>query len=414
VEKDSYRLARVTRLAIGKTLDVSGWGTGDEGLHVWGVEPFFGGSHKVFLEGLAGTSAHRFSLLTLPGRHWKWRMQGGAISLAGRARRASQDAAGPDVIFASDMLDLPLFLTLTRHETIGAPSIVYFHENQLTYPLPPGVERDLGYGFKNLCSAVAADAVFFNTAYHLDEFLGAASALLEMMPDEVPGGLIDEIAGKAKVLPLGCDLSRLDEHHDVACRESEAGRWGSVADGPLVVWNQRWEYDKAPEVLLEALLTAKRTGHCFRLALAGDDHLPPAPRFADVRAALGDSVVHWGYLQDFSDYASLLWSADVVVSTAIHEFFGVAIVEAIYCGCRPVLPRKLSYPEIIPAEVHGEVLYGEGELPAALTRAFAYPRAWSEDWQRTWVSRFDWRNVRNRYDEEIRRCWENAQRRTKW
>jgi glycosyltransferase involved in cell wall biosynthesis len=97
----------------------------------------------------------------------------------------------------------------------------------------------------------------------------------------------------------------------------------------------------------------------------------------------------------------------VVVSTALHEFFGVAVVEAAYCGCRPVLPRRLSYPEIVPPEAHEEVLYGEGELVTALAGALARPRAWSEDWQRTWVARFDWASVGTRYDEEIRRCYED-------
>ncbi len=100
----------------------------------------------------------------------------------------------------------------------------------------------------------------------------------------------------------------------------------------------------------------------------------------------------------------------MVVSTAVHEFFGIAVVEAVYCGCRPVLPRRLSYPEMIPAEAHEDVLYGEGELVGALARALARPRAWSEDWQRTWVARFDWASLKSRYDEEIWRCWEEALR----
>jgi hypothetical protein len=41
-------------------------------------------------------------------------------------------------------------------------------------------------------------------------------------------------------------------------------------------------------------------------------------------------------------------------------------------------------------------------------RALSAPCAWSEDWQRTWVARFDWASLGARYDEEIRRCWENA------
>ncbi len=104
------------------------------------------------------------------------------------------------------------------------------------------------------------------------------------------------------------------------------------------------------------------------------------------------------------DYAALLWAGDVVVSTAIHEFFGVAVLEAVYCGCRPVLPNRLSYPELIPAEAHGEVLYGEGDLVGALTRALADPHQWSEDWQRTWAARFDWGSLKTRYDETIWKC----------
>ena len=71
---------------------------------------------------------------------------------------------------------------------------------------------------------------------------------------------------------------------------------------------------------------------------------------------------------------------------------------------RPVLPLRLSYPELIPAEAHGEVLYGEAELTDALTRALAAPRAWSEDWQRTWVARFDWGSLKTRYDDLIQQC----------
>jgi hypothetical protein len=96
----------------------------------------------------------------------------------------------------------------------------------------------------------------------------------------------------------------------------------------------------------------------------------------------------------------------VVVSTAIHEFFGVAVVEAIYCGCRPVLPNRLSYPELIPPEVHGQVLYGPGGLLPLLTRALDEPRPWSPDWQRTWVASFDWGSIAPRYDAVIWHTWE--------
>ncbi len=183
-----------------------------------------------------------------------------------------------------------------------------------------------------------------------------------------------------------------------------AGCWGDAQKGPLIVWNQRWEYDKAPEVLFRGLRVLHERGVAFRLAVAGSGAVVPSAEFAEARAALADHIVHWGRVAEYADYAALLWAADVVVSTAIHEFFGVAVLEAVYCGCRPVLPRRLSYPELIPAEAHEEVLYGEADLVEALRRAFDAPKAWSEDWQRTWVARFDWGGLKTRYDDIISEC----------
>lgn len=383
---------------------------GRSGLKVWALEPYFGGSHRAFLLGLAHHSDHDVELFTLPGRHWKWRMHGGALRLAQQAAAAAAAGGPPHVFFASDMLDLPVFLTAAGGVLRSVPSILYFHENQLTYPLPPGVERDLGYGFKNLAAATVAQAVLFNSHYHMCEFLSAAKDLLQAMPDEVPVGMVEEIEAKSRVLPVGCDLRRFERHRSQASADIAAKRWGDPADGPLLLWNQRWEYDKAPADLFAALYELQRAGVPFRLAVAGPNQGTPTAEFLEARKRLEKTLVQWGRVRSAADYASLLWASDVVVSTAIHEFFGVAVVEAVYCGCRPVLPRRLSYPEIIPAEAHGEVLYGEGELVGALTRALARPRAWSEDWQRTWVSRFDWGSMRIRYDDEIHRCWENAMR----
>jgi len=386
------------------------WQTTRPGLRVWALEPYCGGSHKHFLRGLALASEHEFELFTLPGRHWKWRMHGGALSLAAQTaeRLRGEDRRGrlrhPDVLFVSDMLDLPTFRGLVGPPLDRVPTVLYFHENQLTYPLPEGVERDLGYGMRNLVSATAATRVLFNSEYHRAEFLAAAQHLLASMPDEVPVGILDGIRAKSRVLPVGCDLRRFDEHRERALIEASRGRWGDPGRGPLLVWNQRWEYDKAPGALFAGLCALKERGVPFRLALAGSGEGAPTQEFLRARHELDDHIVHWGRVEQDSDYAALLWAADVVVSTAIHEFFGIAVVEAVYCGCRPVLPHRLSYPELIPASVHEDVLYREGGLVEALERALARPHAWSEEWQRTWVARFDWAGLGQRYDAEIRRC----------
>jgi glycosyltransferase involved in cell wall biosynthesis len=382
---------------------------------VWALEPYYGGSHQQFLDGLARHSAHDLTLLTLPGRFWKWRMHGGALEVAAQAGELLRSGVDlPDVLFASDMLDLPVFLATAGRCAVGRcgagaalariPAMAYFHENQLTYPLQPGVERDLGYGFKNLTTALAAETVLFNSEYHRREFLAAAVELMARMPDAVPAWAVDEIAAKSAVLPLGCDLRALGAARELGLERAAAGCWGDPAAGPLIVWNQRWEYDKAPEELFRGLAVLRERGTPFRLAVVGSGAAAPSGEFVAAKEALADRVVQWGRLEDRADYAALLWAADVVVSTAIHEFFGMSVLEAIYCGCRPVLPRRLSYPELIPAEAHGDVLYGEGGLVDALARALAAPHAWSEDWQRTWAARFDWGSLKTRYDDVIREC----------
>ncbi|NHZ72438.1 MAG: DUF3524 domain-containing protein, partial [Aquificales bacterium] len=66
------------------------------------VSPYHGGSHKAWAEGYQQHSTHEVSLLTLPDRFWKWRMHGGAVTLA---RRFVENGRFPDLILATDMLD---------------------------------------------------------------------------------------------------------------------------------------------------------------------------------------------------------------------------------------------------------------------------------------------------------------------
>lgn len=417
------------------------------GLRVWALEPYCGGSHERFLSGLRRHSRHEILEHSLPGRGWKWRMHGAALTFV---RRSFEELAGsdsgvsiavrpPQVLFASDMLDLATYRALAHPAAGCAPAVLYMHENQLTYPLPEGVERDLGYGVKNLTSALAAETVLFNSAYHREEFLGALGLLLDEVPDAAPRWVVEEIEGRSRVLPVGCDLRRLDAARPANPAGSEGtrfsdisstGRWGSRDRGPLILWNQRWEYDKAPGTLFRALYALKERGVPFRLALAGANHGLPTAEFVEARGRLAGEIVQWGRVEHPEEYASLLWAADIVVSTAVHEFFGVAVVEALYCGCRPVLPDRLSYPEIVPRAAHDWALYGEGELLPALERAVreaadargnaygpgvevsaaglgdARGRAALIEWQRTWVGRYDWSTMGSRYDAVIQECWE--------
>ena len=150
------------------------------------LEPYLAGSHAAWAVELAQRSRHEVRIMGLEGRHWKWRMHGGAVTLAGRYL---SDGPAADLILASDMLDLSTFLAATRARTADLKTAVYFHENQLSYPWPgddpirPPGGRDAHYGFINYTSALAADAVVFNSRYHLESFDAELAPFLMSFPD---------------------------------------------------------------------------------------------------------------------------------------------------------------------------------------------------------------------------------------
>ena len=111
--------------------------------------------------------------------------------MRGAAVTMSEDIPpeGADVILASDYLDLASLAGMLPPRLSRIPRAVYFHENQLTYPLPAEDERDYQFGFTNITSCLSAGLVIFNSRYHRDSFLDAVDALLRKMPDCVPGGV---------------------------------------------------------------------------------------------------------------------------------------------------------------------------------------------------------------------------------
>jgi glycosyltransferase involved in cell wall biosynthesis len=354
------------------------------------VEPYCTGSHAAWAQEYASHSRHQVELLTLPGRNWKWRMHGGAVTLASRFLAAG---ACPDLILATDMLDLTTFLALTRKSTSRCSCALYFHENQLTYPWSPGdpdkgQQRDQHYAFINYASALAADAVLFNSSYHQDAFLGALPGFLKQFPDATEQASVQLIAGKSRVLPLGMDLRRLDRHRPDPPPQ---------AGVPLILWNHRWEYDKAPDEFFEILHQLADEGLDFRVAVLGESFGRSPAVFKQARERLGARVAQWGYLESFADYAQWLWRADILPVTSRQEFFGASVVQALYCGCSALLPDRLSYPEHVPAQAAASVLYRDGDSLADRLRTLI-TRGSGAELLRGFVTRYDWGNLANLYD----------------
>lgn len=314
-------------------------------------------------------------------------MHGGAVTLA---RRFLAAELKPDLILATDMLDLTTFLALTRSDT---PTAVYFHENQLTYPWSPtdrdvAHRRDKHYGFINYISALAADMVLFNSAYHQESFLAALPGLLKHFPDYNELDTIDRIRAKSRVLSLGLDLGRFDPFGP-----------DQAAPRPLILWAHRWEYDKGPETFFKALTALSERGLAFDLAVLGQNFSRQPEIFLAAQERLAKHIVQFGYVESFAAYAGWLWRADILPVTSHQDFFGATLVEALYCGCFPLLPKRLAYPYIIPAEYHPRLFYEDFEdlverLAQAIhnieqTRRFSLHHV---------AAQYDWQTQSRRYD----------------
>ena len=304
------------------------------------LEPFFGGSHQDFAVGFKTHSCHDVDLVTLPDRFWKWRMRGAALYFVHQI----QDFSGYDAIMTTDMMDVTDFLSLAGNNL--PPVLMYFHENQLSYPLSPNEKRDFHLGFTNVISAVAADKVVFNSKFHFTDFMAAANRWSYQRPDFRPKWMIEQIREKSQVVYPGCWF--------------ETGEMDlSLGDvqNPLIIWNHRWEYDKNPEFFFDALARLKEKNIPFSLALLGErlDRVPAVFDYA--REHFKDEIVVYGYVESRDVYYSWLKKGAIVVSCANQENFGIAVVEAVRFGCIPLLPDRLSYPEIMPEALHSQVLY---------------------------------------------------------
>ncbi|HZE89734.1 MAG TPA: DUF3524 domain-containing protein, partial [Verrucomicrobiae bacterium] len=214
--------------------------------------------------------------------------------------------------------------------------------------------RDIHFGLANLYTALAADRVVFNSEFHRESFVAAAEELVRGMPDFRPERLAPRLRERSAVLGLPLDLAGMD-----AARRP--------ARQPWILWNHRWEEDRAPGeffTAMETLDARARRGEApdFRLVVVGQTYTTKPAIFDAARGSLAHRIERWGFVESRREYLELVSRCAVVVSTSRHEFFGVSVMEAIHLGCLPILPRRLAYPALAGGDEG--VLYDDpGEIP---------------------------------------------------
>lgn len=303
------------------------------------LESFYGGSHKNFLDGLIKHSAHEIEPFVLPARFWKWRLRCAGLYFAEQLEGLIQKY---DLVIASDMMNLAEFKSLSGY---GGPSIYFFHENQLTYPLPEHDKGEMHFGFVNLVSAMVADLNIFNSEYHYKRFEQALPEFINNIPEFIPQNTLSRIFKKSRVMHLGCDF---DSFGQVQPPRNAV---------PVILWSHRWGFDKRPELFFEVVYELAELGMAFELILIGENFQVHPKAFLEAREKLSDRILQFGFVEAHEDYLKFLKMSDIIISTSIQENFGYSVVEASYCQTLPLLPNRLCYPEILSASFHENFLY---------------------------------------------------------
>ena len=351
------------------------------------LEPYYGGSHKNWINGLRDHLSAQAVLWTLPPRKWKMRMQLSAHYFVDNLQSLPPEERYFDCVLCSSLMDVAVFRSCL-HAVEGwnqtAKILVYYHENQFSYPqqyYDPNMFQFTAINFNTAC---AADSIAFNSHYNKKSFLEGCKRLLKRASDMKVNHIVEQIEQKSRVLYPGIDYTQTDT---IACADRQK------EGGVTLVWNHRWEHDKNPEEFFKALASLERKNIEYNLIVLGQSFQLEPECFRKAREELSHRILHWGYVSNYQDYLRLLKKGDIVVSTALHEFFGIAVLEAVRCGCRPLLPDDLAYPEIF----HPQYLYPKGDFSAALERAIRQFRRSDDTWFVDCTERFSWSHLESEY-----------------
>lgn len=311
------------------------------------LSPYDALSHRAWREFIEDLPGYRIESVALEPRYFSWRFRGNPLTFS-RDERLD----GPwRMMLATSMTDLASLKGM-RPGLARVPAVLYFHENQFGYPGSDD-SHNLDRQITSLYSAMAADALVFNSAFNRTTFLDGVAAMLSRMPDHVPAGIVASLAAKSRIMPVPIDDNCL--------------RSADKSSRFTVVWNHRWEFDKGPASLLRIMSALIDSDMDFECHLLGQQfrQIPDEMSACVTRLEQSGRLGHCGLIEDREAYLCALGTSHLVLSTALHEFQGLAVLEAVAAGCVPVVPDRLAYQELFDAAWR----YGDEDQAVAMIRA---------------------------------------------
>jgi glycosyltransferase involved in cell wall biosynthesis len=248
----------------------------------------------------------------------------------------------PDVIFIFHIFSTFPAVVRRMIQDLGVdiPIVGYTHGSHWDPTDLYRSERHPGLKFADLGNLEALDALFVASIYMRDVLIDN----IKQISPEVAAA----IAAKIAVVGLPLDTSRID-------RQKVFRR----ARRLTVIYNHAPIESKRPDIFIEAadrVLAAHDVTVLFTRRFGPSDYA-----YAQLRRLVKrfPKQVVLGNDMDIDDYYGKLWEAEIQVSTASHESFGVSTLEAMYTNNACLLPVCGSYPEICRND--SDVLYDINE-----------------------------------------------------
>jgi hypothetical protein len=379
-------------------------------LDILALEPFYGGIRRHMLETVIRCSRHRWTLLKLPPRRIERRLSAAASWFAEQLSRHWSGRV--DILFTSEAMNLASLYRLVP-AVAATPSVVYFHDNQLlapkapkplipvrgigdfpeqyssrvmatnavTAPPSPLPAREVDLALVNLNTATAATEIWFNSTFHMKSFLAGAAKLIEKHAELSSHSPLPQVMGKAQVMPPPFDLNLIPHVRSMV---------GVPARDPRTIFVDT--RDAQVRVLNAALAELASRGEKFRLITVG-----PVEDLSDTwsRRTISET--------DDVGHVAGLCEAGVVLSVRPGAPCDLQVIRGMQAGCRPVLPDRGIYPELIPVPLREYCLYpfAVEALSEALQEAINPPLEWSPPDFRQTLKPFDAISATRVLDERL-------------
>jgi glycosyltransferase involved in cell wall biosynthesis len=280
----------------------------------------------------------------------KWVLQGYQSIADGVAQNP------PDLIFIFHSFSaFPVEIRrILLEQGLDIPLVGYTHGSH--WDSTDGVRRDRypGLQYLDLANLAALDLVLFDSNFIKQSVIAAIR-----QHNYATAELID---GRSAAVGMPIDLELIDR-----CKTEER------FPGTTLIFNHAPVAAKNPAEFAEVaarLMPKLDINVLFTRSFDGD--VPGGEEVRALREKFGDRVILGGDMP-LEKYYRALWMSDVQVSTAAHESFGVATLEAMYTENFCLLPDRGSYPEICGGRP--DVLYDSvPDLEERITYLVSDPR----------------------------------------